>query len=626
MERNLSENIKYNHLNKYRLIIIIIIYCLINSQFYNLVNHKIPKVSVFMPIYNKEKYLIESIKSIQNQTLKDIEIIAVNDGSTDNSLKIIKNLTKIDKRIKIVNNDRNHGLLYSRAMGIINSTGEYVFNLDPDDKLSSPINLKFLYDQARLLKVDTIKFIIEKIKRKNNKHKNIRRKLLELNNSFFKTIRDDYYITNKFIKREVIIKCFNEFKDKIFGNKWNYHEDNVWSLLIHKYSKSIKFINASIYFYFQNKESLNHNKFNQLEIRNIADKFEIIQNCFNYKNIYNLNQFLLYLNNYYQKIIKKDLEIRKKIINKLNIFLYKNRNNSDNLNINKIHLIKNLMSNNKIILINQLNEENLEENLLYITIYNFLKKYIDKKIVIFNKNDKIHFNLLLNYINSKDIFLIFDKKFCIPSINNLMKKFPNNKILLFMGNIYFFKKNESYYSKIDIKNRTLENNNKYGFFNIKDYLFNISNFFNYKNYISKNNILIIFKENLTNNYKKKINKIISSHLSGKITFVDNYSSNYSKDNIFNLIKLLTNFKIIITDEVNIMKISSIYYLSCIFIIGNQSFNLNSNLKNLDYIKYINNITKLEKIIIKIRNKYILEKDIYNYYFNLLKREFDNNIL
>ena len=625
MERNLSENMKYNHLNKYRLIIVIIIYCLIKSQFYNLVNHKIPKVSVFMPIYNKEKYLIESIKSIQNQTLKDIEIIAVNDGSTDNSLKIIKNLTKIDKRIKIVNNDRNHGLLYSRAMGIINSTGEYVFNLDPDDKLSSPINLKLLYDQARLLKVDTIKFIIKKIKGNNNNHKNIRRKLLELNNSFFKTIRNDYYITNKFIKREVIIKCFNEFKDKIFGNKWNFHEDNVWSLLIHKYSKSIKFINASIYFYFQNKESLIHNRFNQLEIRNIVDKFGIIQNCFNYKNIYNLNQFLFYLNKYYQKIIKKDLEIRKKIINKLNIFLYKNRNNSDNLIINKIHLIKNLMSNNKIILINQLNEENLEENLLYITIYNFLKKYIDKTIVIFNKNDKIHFNLLLNYINPKDIFLIFDKKFCILSINNLMKKFPNNKILLFTGNIYFFEKNESYYSKIDIKNRTVENNNKYNYFYIKDYLYNISNFFNYKNYISKNNILIIFKENQTNNYKKKINKIISNNLSGKVTFVDNYSSYYSTDNILNLIKLLTNFKIIITDDINIMKISSIYYLSCILIIGNQSFDLNGNLKNLDYIEYINNVTELEKTIIKIRNKFILEKDVYNYYFNLLKQEFDNNI-
>jgi cellulose synthase/poly-beta-1,6-N-acetylglucosamine synthase-like glycosyltransferase len=83
----------------------------------------IAKVSVFLPIYNKEKFLFRSINSIQSQSLKNIEIIAVNDGSTDNSLKILRKLSKKDKRIKLINNDRNHGLLYSRAMGIINSSG-----------------------------------------------------------------------------------------------------------------------------------------------------------------------------------------------------------------------------------------------------------------------------------------------------------------------------------------------------------------------------------------------------------------------------------------------------------------------------------------------------------------------
>ena len=83
-----------------------------------------------MPIYNKEKYINKSIKSLQNQTLKDIEIIAVNDGSTDNSLIIIKKLSKTDNRIKIVNSDRNHGLFYSRSMEIINSIEEYLINLD----------------------------------------------------------------------------------------------------------------------------------------------------------------------------------------------------------------------------------------------------------------------------------------------------------------------------------------------------------------------------------------------------------------------------------------------------------------------------------------------------------------
>ena len=75
-----------------------------------------------------------------------------------------------------------------------------------------------------------------------------------------------------------------------------------------------------------------------------------------------------------------------------------------------------------------------------------------------------------------------------------------------------------------------------------------------------------------------------------------------------------------------MKISSIYHLSCIFIKSNESYYSNGILKKLDYIKYINNINELAKTIIKIRNKFIFEKDIYNNYFYLLKREFENNII
>ena len=77
------------------------------------------KVSVFLPIYNKCTYLQRSIRSIQNQSLENIEIVAVNDYSTDNTLISLKKMAKKDLRIKIVNNDRNHGLLYSRAMGIL---------------------------------------------------------------------------------------------------------------------------------------------------------------------------------------------------------------------------------------------------------------------------------------------------------------------------------------------------------------------------------------------------------------------------------------------------------------------------------------------------------------------------
>ena len=95
----------------------------------------IPKASIFLPIHNKEKYLKRSISSLQKQTLKEIEIIPINDGSTDNSLNILKNLEKQDSRIKIINNKNNSGLLFSRGMGILNRKGEYIMCLDPDDQI-----------------------------------------------------------------------------------------------------------------------------------------------------------------------------------------------------------------------------------------------------------------------------------------------------------------------------------------------------------------------------------------------------------------------------------------------------------------------------------------------------------
>jgi glycosyltransferase involved in cell wall biosynthesis len=101
---------------------------------------------------------VNSIRSLQKQTLKDIEIIAVNDCSNDNSLQILNDLAKNDERIKIVNNDKNRGLFYSRAMGILNSSGEYLLNLDPDDEIYGKSSLEYLNKQAKFLNLDIISF------------------------------------------------------------------------------------------------------------------------------------------------------------------------------------------------------------------------------------------------------------------------------------------------------------------------------------------------------------------------------------------------------------------------------------------------------------------------------------
>lgn len=92
------------------------------------------KVSVIVPVYNVEKYLEECLDSIINQTLEDIEIICVNDGSTDNSLSILESFAKKEDRIKIISQE-NQGLAAARNLGLDNVNGDYVFFIDSDDFL-----------------------------------------------------------------------------------------------------------------------------------------------------------------------------------------------------------------------------------------------------------------------------------------------------------------------------------------------------------------------------------------------------------------------------------------------------------------------------------------------------------
>ena len=95
--------------------------------------HK-PKVSIVIPVYNMDKYLTECMDSVVNQTMRDIEIICVNDGSTDGSLNILKEYAVADNRIKIIDK-KNSGLGPSKSLGLDYVTGECVMFLDSDDRL-----------------------------------------------------------------------------------------------------------------------------------------------------------------------------------------------------------------------------------------------------------------------------------------------------------------------------------------------------------------------------------------------------------------------------------------------------------------------------------------------------------
>lgn len=90
------------------------------------------KISVIIPVYNVEKYLRECLDSVINQTLKDIEIICINDGSTDRSLDILKEYALKDNRIKIIDK-KNEGAAAARNLGLKSATGDYVIFFDSDD-------------------------------------------------------------------------------------------------------------------------------------------------------------------------------------------------------------------------------------------------------------------------------------------------------------------------------------------------------------------------------------------------------------------------------------------------------------------------------------------------------------
>ena len=118
----------------------------------------LPKVSIIIPLYNCEKSIESAIHSVQYQNMTQIEINLVNDFSTDNTLKLVENLQKLDHRIRIINNHKNLGTLYSRSIGALMSRGEYIFNLDNDDLFFDNVLIDFIFSKAKTQNLDLVHY------------------------------------------------------------------------------------------------------------------------------------------------------------------------------------------------------------------------------------------------------------------------------------------------------------------------------------------------------------------------------------------------------------------------------------------------------------------------------------
>lgn len=124
------------------------------------------KISVLIPTYNSEKYIEKCIKSVINQTYKNIEIICINDGSTDNTKNILENLQKTDNRIKIINK-KNTGYGSSLNLGIKNAKGEYIAIIESDDFIKDTMFDKLI----KIIKEQNCDIIKANFYKKNSKTK-----------------------------------------------------------------------------------------------------------------------------------------------------------------------------------------------------------------------------------------------------------------------------------------------------------------------------------------------------------------------------------------------------------------------------------------------------------------------
>ena len=222
-----------------------------------------PLISIILSSYNKEDILLKSIRSIQNQNFKNIEIIIVNDCSTDNNKKIFQYLLETDPRMRIFNNIKNMGCWRTRLDGILYSRGKYVILFDSGDLYEDNYVLEDAFNIMEKYNLDSSKFLFRIIRsyRKYYQslvffHVNKKSKIIyepknieNFNNLIFKTWGN---IWNRLTRANIYIKgiyLLNDIVLNLYKNVW----DDVWfNRIINKVSYSFLVYERIGYIYMQN--------------------------------------------------------------------------------------------------------------------------------------------------------------------------------------------------------------------------------------------------------------------------------------------------------------------------------------------------------------------------------------
>ena len=271
-------------------------------------------ISVVIPIYNVEKYLTKCIESVINQTYTDLEIILVNDGSTDNSKDIINKYSLIDSRIKVINK-KNGGLSDARNVGIEIAKGDYIAFLDSDDWIELNMYEK-LYSYIKQENADIVQCSYQEVYNEEVNNQKIKEEIKlisgkdSLYNLYGKNHGKTVVVWNKIYKREL----FNDIRFP----KGKYHEDEFTTYkLLYKANKIVD-LNLPLLYYRQRDGSIMNSKFNikrldALEAFNERLAFYKEKNLDELQQV-TLAQILYFTNLFYIKIKDSDIDDKYEIL------------------------------------------------------------------------------------------------------------------------------------------------------------------------------------------------------------------------------------------------------------------------------------------------------------------------
>lgn len=325
-----------------------------------------PKISIVITVFNGEAYLNTTLLSIQNQDLKDIEIVMVDDYSSDNSLNLINNLMINEPRIKLYRNEENRGMLYTKTKGALLAKGKYILILDEDDMYLQRDAFTVLYNEAEKNNLDLIKFgmIISKpsIGKKNYINYIKKEEIIfqpELGSMMFRyNEKGDIklvggMLNNYFIKRNILIDVIKQINEKYFNEKINFHDDYLLYFLLIRKAHDLKKLNRIFTIKLmgwnntnkkvKHREREKHKKYKYMRCNSLLTFIEFIlnytNNTFKDKKIafYSFNKwFLNYFCRNYTVVQNKAINISKLYLkneyiskfdkNKINSFLEEVRN------------------------------------------------------------------------------------------------------------------------------------------------------------------------------------------------------------------------------------------------------------------------------------------------------------